>query len=77
MHLSTVHGSGYYSGGAYSAHTLVRRAEMTSNMWIAIAAGVFVLILLLCIGHAVAQRKFENGMRQKNKHAQWYGQQRV
>lgn len=76
MHLSTIHGSSYYSGGVNSANTLVRRAEMNNNMWIAIGAGVFVLILALCIGHAFAQRKFNKDLRQRN-HAQWYGQQAV
>jgi hypothetical protein len=76
MHLSTVHGSSYYSAGVNSATTLVRRAEMASNMWIAVAAGVFVLFMLLYIGHAFAQRKFDKDMRQK-KHAQWYRQQAV
>jgi hypothetical protein len=76
MHLSTVHGSSYYSAGVNSAHTLVRRAEMGSNMWIGIAAGIFVLFVLVYVGHAFAQRKFDKDMRQK-KHAQWYGQQRV
>jgi hypothetical protein len=74
MHLSTVHGSSYYSAGINSASTLVRRAETSSNnMWIAIGAGVFVLFVLLYIGHAFAQRKFNKSLRQKN-HAQWYGQ---
>jgi len=74
MHLSTVHGSSYYSAGVTSANTLVRRAETSSNnMWIAIGAGVFVLIVLLCIAHAFAQRKFNKDMHKK-KHAQWYGQ---
>ncbi|KAM0711163.1 hypothetical protein Q7P35_001902 [Cladosporium inversicolor] len=76
MHLSTIHGGSYYSGSVNSANTLVRRAEMTSNMWVAVGAGAFVLIALLCIAHGFSQRKFEENMRQK-KHAQWYGQQTV
>jgi hypothetical protein len=75
MHLSTVHGSSYNSAGVKSANTLVRRAEMGSNMWIGIAAGIFVLFVLVYIGHAFAQRKFNKDMQKK--HAQWYGQQRV
>jgi hypothetical protein len=49
---------------------------MGSNMWIGIAAGIFVLFVLVYVGHAFAQRKFDKDMRQK-KHAHWYGQQRV
>ena len=76
MHLSTIHGGSYYSGSVNSANKLVRRAEMTSNMWIAVAAGVGVLFVVLYVGHAFAERKFNKDTRQK-KHAQWYGQQRV
>jgi hypothetical protein len=44
-------------------------------MWVGIAAGIFVLFVLVYVGHAFAQRKFNKDMQKK--HAQWYGQQRV
>lgn len=92
MHLSTIHGSNYYSENvnpvaniSYTPlNTLIRRGAegsggMSGTMWAVAGVGIFLLIVGACIGHAyfrAAKRKWSNDRRQR-KHAQWYGQQAV
>jgi hypothetical protein len=92
MHLSTVHGSSYYSGSVNSVSnisytplsTLIRRGAegsggMSGTAWAFAGVGILVLLIAACIGHAYfrsAHHKWKKDRRQK-KHAQWYGQQAV
>ena len=92
MHLSTVHGSSYYSGSVISVSNmsdmplsmLIRRGSeggsgMSGTAWAFVGIGILVLLIAACIGHAYfrsAHHKWKKDRRQK-KHAQWYGQQAV